>query len=63
MISQESATFVISIAKGLIKLGNRMDNLLAEKEAATSDLVLKMPPISFGVDRSIMVFEIKQFLE
>jgi hypothetical protein len=45
MISPSAATLAISIAKGAIKLGGRIDRLMAEKAATTSGIVLPMPPV------------------
>ena len=44
MISPSTAALAISIAKGAIKLGGRIDRLMAEKAATTRDFVLPMPP-------------------
>ncbi len=56
-------TLVISIARGLIKLGTRADRLFAEKKAVTSGLILPMPNISIGPDASVMIRQIKYYLE
>lgn len=43
MLLPANASLIISVARQLIKLGNRVDNLLAEKTAVQSALVLAMP--------------------
>lgn len=46
MLSTEAAGLAISITKGLIKLGGRLDLLMAERTAVGGPLVIPMPPIN-----------------
>lgn len=45
MILPGNATLILSVARQLIRLGGRIDNLLAEKTAVQSTLVLAMPAV------------------
>ncbi|MBI9076559.1 MAG: hypothetical protein JEZ02_14225 [Desulfatibacillum sp.] len=55
-------TLVISIARGLIKLGTRADRLFAEKAAVTSGLILSLPEQSLGPTTIQMRNEILTYL-
>lgn len=46
MLSAEAAGLAISITKGLIKLGGRLDLLMAERTAVGGPLVIPMPPVN-----------------
>jgi hypothetical protein len=48
MLSTDAASLAISIARGLIKLGGRLDVLMAERTATQSELIIPMPPVSIG---------------
>jgi hypothetical protein len=48
MLSTDAASLAISIARGLIKLGGRLDVLMAERTATEGKLVIPMPPVSVG---------------
>ena len=52
MISPTSASAILSVANGLLKLGRRMDSLLAERTATGAHLTLPMP--IFQVEVSII---------
>ncbi|OPY85858.1 MAG: hypothetical protein A4E65_00027 [Syntrophorhabdus sp. PtaU1.Bin153] len=58
-----NAAMALSIARGLIKLSGRTDRLLAEKEAVTSELILKMPSFDAGPSTIVMVRELRKYLE
>ena len=62
MISPGTAALAISVAKGLIKLGGRVDRLMAEKEAVTGEQILPMPPVSEGLDDSQKSKALKKLL-
>ena len=62
MISPSTAAAAIAVVNGLIKLGRRLDVLLAEKEAVQSGkCVLPMPGVG-GLDASVMAKELKAWL-
>lgn len=63
MISPSTAGLAISIARGVIKLGGRIDRLMAEKEASTGELVLPMPSIPTGLSVINKAHELEAFLE
>jgi hypothetical protein len=48
MISTEAAGLVLSIAQGVVKLGGKIDRLMAEKDAVTSDYIIPMPQVRRG---------------
>lgn len=62
MISPSTAAVAISVARGVIKFGRRLDSLLAEKEAVQSGLVLVMPPVYAGPSATRKKKELKQYL-
>lgn len=55
-----TAALAISIVRGLIKLGGRLDVLLAEQAATTNPLTLPMPDVTAGPDVLTMIREFKQ---
>lgn len=63
MISPSTAGLAISIARGVIKLGGRIDRLMAEKEATTGELVLPMPSIPKGLSVIKKARELGVYLE
>jgi hypothetical protein len=62
MISPSTAALAVSIARGAIKFGQRLDALLAEKKAVQGGLVLVMPAIYQGPPAFLKVRELKQYL-
>lgn len=62
MISPSTAALAVSVAKGLIKLGQRLDVLLAEKEAVQGRLVLPMPEIYAGPGGVQKAKELRRYL-
>jgi hypothetical protein len=58
-----NAAMALSIARGLIKLSGRADRLLAEKEAVSSELILKMPSFDAGPSTIMMVTELRKYIE
>jgi hypothetical protein len=62
MISPSTAAVAISVARGVIKLGRRLDALLGEKEAVQGGLVLVMPPVYAGPSAARKKKELKQYL-
>ncbi len=48
MISTDAASLAIFLARGLIKLGGRIDVLLAEKTAVTSAFAIPVPAVAAG---------------
>ncbi len=64
MIPIAAAEAAISIAKGLVKLGHRLDVLLAEKEAvSTGQSVLPMPAVAKIPATPLMQEELEEFLK
>lgn len=52
MLSPGTASLVVGVTRGLVKLGERADLLLAEKEATGAALALPMPKVTFPqIDR------------
>lgn len=62
MITPATATVVISLAKGAIKLGQRLDVLLAEKTAVEGAFVLPMPAIADAPSGVLQVRELRAYL-
>jgi hypothetical protein len=62
MISPSTAALAVSVARGLIKFGQRLDALLAEKEAVKGELVLLMPKVYAGPSALQKIRELKQYL-
>lgn len=63
MITPSTAALGISVAKGVIKLGRRLDALLAEKAAVRAQMVLVVPDIYNGPDAIQKVDELRAYLE
>ena len=63
MISPATAALAVSIAKGVIKSGGRLDRLMAEKAATKSDIVLPMPQIAGGLTVAAKAREHSEYLE
>lgn len=63
MISTDAASLAISLAKGLIKLGGRIDVLLAEKTAVTSAFAIPVPAVAAGPSMAVIRKELKAYLE
>lgn len=62
MITPSTATVVLSLAKGAIKLGHRLDVLLAEKAAVDGTFVLPMPKVAEMPSGVVQVREVRAFL-
>jgi hypothetical protein len=63
MLSPNAASLVISVTRGLVKLGGRMDLLLAEKEATTGVLAIPMPAVVMPkVSRATKVERLQDYL-
>ncbi len=62
MLSPSTAALAISVARGLIKFGNRLDTLLAEKEAVQGGLALLMPEVYAGPSALQKVSQLKKYL-
>lgn len=62
MIAASTASLVVSVAKGLVKLGQRMDALLAAKESVQAKLVLVQPEVYSGPSALKKVAELKKYL-
>ncbi|HYG25241.1 MAG TPA: hypothetical protein VEH04_20925 [Verrucomicrobiae bacterium] len=62
MISPSTAALAISVARGIIKFGHRLDALVAEREAVQGALVLLMPEIYNGPTALQKVRELKEYL-
>jgi hypothetical protein len=62
MISPSTAALAVSIARGVLKFGQRLDALLAEKQAIQGGLVLVMPEVYHGPDGIEKVEQLKEFL-
>lgn len=63
MITPATAAFAMSLAKGAIKLGTRLDVLLAEKEAVEGTFVLPMPVIYAGPTGEEKADQLRQYLD
>jgi hypothetical protein len=48
MLTSEAVSLSISVATGLVKLADRTDRVMAEKEAVEGNLALPMPEVSTG---------------
>jgi hypothetical protein len=62
MISPSTAALAVSVARGLIKFGQRLDALLAEKQAVQGGLALVMPEIYQGPDGVEKAEQLRAFL-
>ncbi|MCP4627729.1 MAG: hypothetical protein GY850_30055, partial [bacterium] len=63
MISPSTAALAISIARGAIKLGGRIDRLMAEKAATTGDMALPMPPVVAGITVVAKARELTEYVD
>jgi len=63
MIPLASAEVAIAIARGLIKLGQRLDRLLAEKVATQSGLALKLPAVEFSIGPNRILIELQKYFD
>ncbi|MEO6034063.1 MAG: hypothetical protein ABIQ35_02285 [Verrucomicrobiota bacterium] len=54
MITPGTAELAVAVAKGLIKFGEHLDRLLAEKVAVQSPLALKLPAVNFSPGPAIL---------
>ena len=62
MIPGTTTELAIAIARGLIKLGGRLDRLLAEKVATQSGLALKLPAVRFSIGPNRIIIELEKHL-
>lgn len=62
MISPSTAALAVSVARGVIKFGHRLDTLMAEKEALQGGLVLVMPKVYAGPSATQRKKDLKQYL-
>lgn len=62
MISPETAKLAISVARGIIKFGQRLDALLAEQKAIEGGLILKMPNVYKGPTALQKVRQLKRYV-
>ena len=63
MITSEAAGLVLSIARGLIKLKNRVDLVLAEKIAVESHLPLVQPTMILDPPPEKIIPALRRLLE
>ena len=64
MLSPGTVSLVVGVARGLIKLGERADLLLAEKEATGAALALPMPKVTFpAIDRGTKREALQEYLQ
>ncbi|HAM73826.1 MAG TPA: hypothetical protein DCM86_19520 [Verrucomicrobiales bacterium] len=63
MISTDAAGLALSIAQGLIKLGGRLDLLLAERAAVTGEFAVPVPPVAAGPSMPVIRKELKAYLD
>ena len=62
MLTSESIALAIKIAKGVIKLVNQVDMLVAEKVAVTGSIALRQPLIKLGPKQGAMIKALKKLL-
>ncbi len=62
MISPSTAALALSVARGLIKFGQRLDSLLAEKAAVEGGLAALMPKVYAGPSALQKVQQLKRYL-
>ena len=62
MISPSTAALAIAVARGVLKFGQRLDALLAEKKAVQAAMPLLMPDIYNGPSVLLMAKELRQHL-
>jgi hypothetical protein len=63
MISPATAALAVSVARGLIKFGQRLDALVAEKQAIEGGLALVMPEVYRGPDGVEKCLQLRAFLD
>ena len=64
MISPDAASLVIAVTRGLVKLGGRVDLVLAEKEVTTGALAIPMPAVKLPkVTRATKVEKLQAYLD
>jgi hypothetical protein len=63
MISTDAATLALSIAQGLIKLGGRIDLLLAERSAVSGEFLVPVPPVASGPSMPAIRKELRAYLD
>jgi hypothetical protein len=64
MISPSTASLVIGVARGLIKLGDRADLLLAEKAVTSAAVAIPMPKVNLPeLDRATKVEKLQGMLD
>jgi hypothetical protein len=63
MISPATAALAVSVARGLIKFGQRLDALMAEKQAIEGGLALVMPEVYRGPDGVEKCLQLRAFLD
>ena len=62
MLASEAVDLSVKIAKGLIKLANRLDKLIAEKVAVTSPIAVRHKVISLGPKQREMMRALHKLL-
>src|SRR5688572_1484245 len=63
MITSSTASAVLSVATGLIKLGQRLDQLLAEKTAVQAKLIQVMPAVYAGPSTLQKIAQLRAYLQ
>ncbi|MBL8539870.1 MAG: hypothetical protein JNK68_05800, partial [Betaproteobacteria bacterium] len=64
MLSPGTASLVVGVTRGLVKLGERADLLLAEKEATQAALALPVPKVVFpAIDRGTKREALQEYLQ
>jgi len=63
MLTAEAAGLVLSIARGLIKLGGRIDLLMAERTAVQGDIALPMPKVAGGPALFTKIAKLRAFVD
>ena len=58
MILPGNAALILSAVQQLIKLGGRIDNLMAQRTAVESQLVLGMPAVRLGNAQTLSLIHI-----
>ncbi len=62
MLTAEAAGLVLSVARGLVKLGGRFDLLMAERTVVQADLRLPMPKVAGGPPAFVKVQRLRDFV-
>jgi len=63
MITPSTASLALSVARNLIQLGNRFDQLRAEKIAVRSALVLTLPAVKIVHGPNLIVPRLQDYLK